>query len=84
MPVLVNTNDTCHSPFMHTILSLYRRASEALDNASQQLKHLAETPVVLTVKGIGHFRNNVVFAQIEEENIADLQNIAGRLNMFDG
>ena len=56
----------------------YSRACKALDNCFTQLRHLKEDNIVMKIRNIGHFRNNVIFAQIEEGIIPALQAIAGQ------
>ena len=53
----------------------------ALSACGDKLKQLTSDPIVLTVSGIGNFRNDVVFANVREGDSKErLQAVAGMVN----
>ncbi|KAK3611505.1 hypothetical protein CHS0354_016438 [Potamilus streckersoni] len=53
-----------------------QRAKDALDECCKELQYM-HNPLILDIHGLGHFRNEVVFAKVSpDENVQKLQKIA--------
>ena len=63
---------------LHTLIF---RVNRALEYASTAIRSFMKNKMlVLEVKGIGHFRNAVIFAKVEK-GVSELQQIAGNIKL---